>query len=179
MGNAFGDQFLKAGLVNKSQLNKAKKSKNKQQKLKQKQKVEVVDEAAVAARKAVEEKAARDRELNLRQKEEAERRAVQAQIRQLIELNRLPRDEGEVAYHFQDGTAIRKLFVTEAIRDRLARGQLAIVRLDETYEVVPAGVAEKIRLRDGSYVISSEEQQAEDQGDDPYADYKVPDDLMW
>lgn len=179
MANAFGDQFLKAGLVNKSQLNKAKKSKNKQQKLKQKQKVEVVDEAALAARKAAEEKAVRDRELNQRRKEEAERRAIQAQIRQLIEMNRLPRDEGEVGYNFQDGSAIRKIFVTEAIRDRLARGQLAIVRLDETYEVVPAGVAERIRLRDESYVISTEEQQAEDQGDDPYADYKVPDDLMW
>jgi hypothetical protein len=27
MANSFGDQFLKAGLVNKTQLNKAKKSK--------------------------------------------------------------------------------------------------------------------------------------------------------
>ena len=179
MGNAFGDQFLKAGLVNKTQLSKAKKARNKQQKLKQKQKVEVVDEAALAARRAAEEKAARDRELNLQQKQEAERRAIQAQIRQLIEMNRLSRDEGEVGYNFQDGTAIRKLFVTEDIRDRLARGQLAIVRLDDGYEVVPAGVAEKIRLRDETWVISTEAKQEADGEDDPYADYKVPDDLMW
>ena len=52
MANSFGDQFLKAGLVNKTRLNKANKSKSKQQKLKNKQKIEVVDEAAVAARKA-------------------------------------------------------------------------------------------------------------------------------
>ena len=76
MANSFGDQFLKAGLVNKTQLNKAKKSKSRQQKLKDKQKVEVVDEAALAARQAAAEKAARDRELNRRQKEEAERLAV-------------------------------------------------------------------------------------------------------
>ena len=38
MANSFGDQFLKAGLVNKTQLNKAKKSKSRQQKLKDKQK---------------------------------------------------------------------------------------------------------------------------------------------
>jgi uncharacterized protein YaiL (DUF2058 family) len=76
MANAFGDQFLKAGLVSKTQLDKAKKSKNKQQKLKQKQKIEVVDEAAVAARQAAAEKAARDRELNRRQKEEALSRRI-------------------------------------------------------------------------------------------------------
>ncbi len=95
MANSFGDQFLKAGLVNKAQLNKAKKSKSRQQKQQNKQKVEVIDEAAVAARQAAAEKAARDRELNRQQKEEAERRAIQAQVRQLVESNRLP--SGELA----------------------------------------------------------------------------------
>ena len=31
MANSFGDQFLKAGLVNKARLNEAKKSKSKQE----------------------------------------------------------------------------------------------------------------------------------------------------
>ena len=179
MANSFGDQFLKAGLVNKTQLNKAKKSKSRQQKLKDKQKVEVVDEAALAARQAAAEKAARDRELNRRQKEEAERRAVQAQVRQLIQLNRLPRGDGEVGYNFQDGTAIKKIFVSQQAHDRLARGLLAIARLDDQYEVIPAVVAEKILLRDASCIVSNAVSQLEEGEDDPYADYKVPDDLMW
>ena len=118
MANSFGDQFLKAGLVNKTQLNKAQKSKNKQQKLKQKQKIEVVDEAAVAAQQAAAEKAARDRELNRQQKEEAERKAVQAQVRQLIEMNRLPRNDGDVGYNFEDG-----IVVTESAAQRLVAAQ--------------------------------------------------------
>jgi len=179
MGNSFGDQFLKAGLVNKTQLSKAKKSKSKQQKLQNKQKVETVDEAALAARQAAAEKAARDRELNRQQKELAERRAVQAQVRQLIELNRLPRDAGEAGYNFQDGSAIRKIFVTDEVRDRLARGLLAIVRLEDQYEVIPSVVAEKIMLRDPSCVVSRAAAQPEQGDDDLYADYKVPDDLMW
>src|SRR5512134_2236805 len=101
MGNSFGDQFLKAGLVNKTRLSEAKKAKSKQEQLKHKQKVEVVDEAAAAARQAAADKAARDRELNRRQKEELERKAVHAQVRQLIEMNRVPRDDGEVGYNFQ------------------------------------------------------------------------------
>ena len=179
MANAFGDQFLKAGLVSKSQLDKAKKSKNKQQKQSQKQKIEVIDEAAVAARQAAADKAARDRELNRRQKEEAGRRAIQAQVRQLVVLNRLPRDDGEVGYHFQDGTAIRKIFVTQDIHDKLVRGLLAIARLDDGYEVLPSVVAEKIMLRDDSCIVSNEPTRQEQGEDDPYADYKVPDDLMW
>jgi uncharacterized protein YaiL (DUF2058 family) len=179
MANSFGDQFLKAGLVNKTQLNKAKKSKSKRQKQKNKQKIEVVDEAAVAARQAAAEKVARDRELNRQQKEEAERKAVHAQVRQLIELNRLARDDGEVAYHFQDGTAIRKIFVSEEVHDKLGRGLLAIVRFDDRYEVIPSVVAEKIMLREKSCIISNATTQLESGEDDPYADYKVPDDLMW
>ena len=179
MANSFGDQFLKAGLVNKTQLNKAKKSKIKQQKQKNKQKIEVVDEAAVAARQAAAEKAARDRELNRQLKEEVERKAIHAQVRQLVEMNRLPRDAGEVGYNFQDGTAIRKIFVTEDVHDKLGRGLLAIARLDDRYEVIPSVVAEKIMLREKSCIISNATTQLEHGEDDPYADYKVPDDLMW
>jgi uncharacterized protein YaiL (DUF2058 family) len=179
MANSFGDQFLKAGLVSKTQLNKANKSKNKQQKLKNKQKIEVVDEAAVAARKAAAEKVARDRELNRRQKEEAERKAVHAQVRQLVELNRLPRDDGEVGYNFQDGTAIKKIFVSEEVHDKLGRGLLAIARFDGGYEVIPSVVAEKIMLREESCIVSHAATQSGDGDDDAYADYKVPDDLMW
>ena len=179
MANSFGDQFLKAGLVSKTQLSKAEKSKSKQQKQKNKQKIEVVDEAAESARRVAAEKAARDRELNRLQKEALEHKAIQAQVRQLVEMNRLPRDDGEVGYNFQDGALIKKLFVTQDIHDRLARGRLAIVRFDAGYEVIPSVVAEKIRLRDADCIVSIAANQADEADDDAYADFKVPDDLMW
>jgi len=175
MANSFGDQLLKAGLVNRNQLHKAKKSRHKQKK----EKVGTVNETAEAARQAAAEKAARDRELNRQQTEALERKAIQAQIRQLIELNRLPRDEGTVGYNFQDGTAVKKLFVSDEMHDRLARGLLAIVRLDDGYEVIPSVVAEKIRLRDAACLVGDATPRREAGEDDPYADYKVPDDLMW
>ena len=177
MANMFGDQLLKAGLVDKDRLNKAKKSRHKQQKAGKKG--QVVNEATESAHRAAAEKAARDRELNRRHKEALERKAVQAQIRQLVEMNRLPRDSGETGYNFQDGTAIKKLFVSQEIHDKLVRGLLAIVRFDEGYEVIPSVVAEKIRLRDETCVVSNAATQPEGGDDDAYADYKVPDDLMW
>ena len=179
MANTFGDQLLKAGLVSKDKLNKAKKSRYRQQKAAKNSKDKDVTEAAEAARRVAAETAARDRALNQQKKEAAERRAIQAQIRQLIELNRLSRDGGETGYNFQDGTAIRKLFVTEDIHSKLGRGLLTIVRFDDGYEVIPSVVAEKIKLRDPSCVVSHVMTAVEDDEDDPYADYKVPDDLMW
>lgn len=124
-----------------------------QQKLKQKQKVEVVDEAAAAALQAAVEKLARDRDLNHRQQEEAGQRAVQAQVRQMIKLNRMPRNDGEVRYHFQDGATIRVVPVTPEVHVRLAPGQLAI--------------------------NPSCNDATGDREDDLYAKYRAPDDLMW
>jgi len=179
MANSFGDQLLKAGLVSKDKLNKAKKSRYKQQKAEKNRKDKEVSETAEAARRVAAEKAARDRDLNQQQKDAAESKAIQAQVRQLIEMNCLLRDGGEVGYNFQDGTAIRKLFVTEEIHEKLGRGLLAIVRFSEGYEVIPSVVAEKIELRDKTCVVSNVTSPADDEADDQYADYKVPDDLMW
>ena len=63
---------------------------------------------------------------------------------------------------------------------QLSRGVLAIVKADGRYHLVPAGVADKIALRDSASVIVNNVKQAiEGDEDDPYAEFKVPDDLMW
>ncbi|MEE9354333.1 MAG: DUF2058 domain-containing protein [Methylococcaceae bacterium] len=178
MANSFGDQLVKAGLVKRDQLNKAKKSQHKQRKQESK-KVAAVNETAVAAQKVTAEKAARDSELNRQNKAAADHKAIQAQIRQLVELNRLPKDDGDVGYNFQDGSAIKKLFVSEEVHNKLQRGFLTVVRYDAGYEVIPSVVAEKIKLRDAACIINSTPVLLEEGEDDPYADYKVPDDLMW
>ena len=178
MAKAFGDQLLKAGLVNRDQLNKAKKSKHKQRK-QQKQKGVVANEVTESARRQAADKAARDRELNRQHRQAVERKAVQAQIRQLVEMNCLPNDDGDLAYNFQDGAAIKRLFVSAQTRDKLGSGRLAIARLDAGYEIIPSVVAEKIKLRDESCIVHQAKDQTDTGADDPYADYKVPDDLLW
>jgi|LSQX01.2.fsa_nt_gb uncharacterized protein YaiL (DUF2058 family) len=179
MANSLHEQLLKAGLVDQQKLKQVKSAKRKQQKQQRKSKEVVIDEAKLAAQQAAAEKAERDRELNRQLKEQAERKAIAAQIEQLITLNRLPR-EGDIAYNFVDQNKVKRIYVTEAIRDKLSEGLLAIVSLKEQYEVVPAKVAEKIRQRDEACVILCNDRQADlPDEDDPYADYKIPDDLMW
>ena len=55
----------------------------------------------------------------------------------------------------------------------------AIVKFDDKYDAVPAVVAKKIKDRDPGYIIVLNDSQATEEIDEEYADYKIPDDLMW
>lgn len=173
------DQLLKAGLADEKKAKAIRSEKRKQRKQQPKGAVQV-NEAEIRARQAREEKAERDRQLNLQRQKEAEKKAIQAQIRQLVETNRLDRSRGETSYQFVDGKKIKKILVDDTMVDQLSRGRLAVVRLGENYDVVPEKVARKIMERDEGAVVVLHDRQQDDQGeDDPYAGYEIPDDLMW
>lgn len=179
MANSLQEQLLKAGLADAKQAKKAKTGKAPKKSKKQRGQDAGLSEAARAARQAMAEKAARDRELNLQHKREAEARALQAQVRQLIEQHRLARDDAELDYHFVDGNKVRKLLVSRTILDLLASGKADVVRLDGHFEVVPAAIADKIRERQPDSVIARNPSASDPAEDDPYEAYPVPDDLMW
>jgi len=172
------EQLLKTGLASEAKAKQIKADKHKESKLQKHNNVPVIDEAALLVQKAKTEQLAKDRELNALQKQQTEQKAVAAQIRQLIEQNRKPQDNDGIAYHFNDNNKIKTLYVNEPTREQLIKGRLAIVKLDQHYEIVAADTAEKIRLRDATCLIVLNE-ATEKQTDDPYAAYQVPDDLMW
>ena len=182
MSKSLQDQFLKMGLVDEKQVKKAKKDKRKQAKQAKAQgkKAAVTpDESKLRAQQAQEEKAKRDRALNLQRQQDAERKALQAQIRQLIEQNRISREKGESPYNFVDGKTVKKIYVPDNILEQLSAGRLAIVRLDSDYDIVPIAIAERIKQRDESVFVVLHEKSTAVEEDDPYADYQIPDDLMW
>lgn len=179
MANSLKDQLLKAGLVDARKISDVVKEKKKQEQQQRKHKIETVDEAKLNAQKAQQEKVERDRQLNFERDEQARHKAIIAQIKQLIEVSRVSRDGAEIAYNFTDGVKIKKILVTPAMLEQLSNGRLAVVVFDEQYSVVPKSVAEKIKLRDEKYVVVSNVLQQTDDADDPYAEYKIPDDLMW
>ena len=175
------DQLLKSGLVSTAQAKSAKSDKRKQTQQQRKNNITVVDEVKELALKAQAEKVERDRELNQSRQQQEEQKQLLAQVRQLIELNRQPRDADGLAYHFNDNNKIKTLYVSETMREQIIRGRLAIVKLGEDYEVVPAEVSKKISLRNAASVIVDNEPivNAVDNTDDPYSAFQIPDDLMW
>ena len=179
MANAFQDQLLKAGLVTKDKVNKSNKNKHKQAKQQSKNVLSEADKIKQLAKQAAQEKAEQDRELNRLKLEADNKKAINAQIRQLVEMNCVANTDGDVVYNFEDMKKIRRIYVTEELRSKIISGRLAIARLNETYMLVPKAVAEKIMQRDVSYIVLCNEPEDIGDEDDEYADYKVPDDLMW
>lgn len=173
------DQLLKAGVVDKKKAKEIKKEQRKQAKQQPKGHLQV-DEAKEQAKLALEKKSEHDRQMNKELQAQAEKKAIQAQIIQLINVNKINRSGGEIAYQFTDEKKIKKLYVTPDLQQQLIKGQIAIVQLGESYELVPAPVAEKIQQRnEGAIVLLNQKDSQEIDEDDPYADYQIPDDLMW
>ncbi|WP_323844722.1 DUF2058 domain-containing protein [Microbulbifer magnicolonia] len=173
------DQLLKAGLVDGKKAKQISKEKRKQQKVAKKSAQPQVDETKAAVEQARAEKAARDRALNAERDAAAQKKAIAAQIKQLVANNRQPKGNGDIAYNFTFAKKIKSLYVSEAVRDHLAAGRLVIVGLGEQFELVPRVIADKIAERDADMVVRTATDTTAVDEDDPYADYQIPDDLMW
>ena len=179
MANPFQDQLLKAGLVSKDKVNKVNKSKHKKNKQRPKDQMTEEEERKRQIKQAEQEKVERDRELNRLKLEEENKKAITAQIRQLIEMNRISSDGGEEAYNFEHDKKIKTIYVTDELRKQIINGRLAIAQLNGKYELVSKQVAEKIMQRDADFVVLCNEATQTSDEDDEYADFKIPDDLMW
>ena len=175
MAISLKDQLLKAGLADNKRARQADHAKRQAAKGKTDG-----ESAASAVQKAREAQVEKDREASRQLLLVQEQKAVAAQIRQLIEAHRIERKGGELSYQFTDERKIKKLLVSEPQQYQLIHGQIAIVRLDERYELVPTAIAEKIQQRDPAPIVLLNTRQASVVADDdPYADYQIPDDLMW
>jgi len=181
MGNSFQDQFLKLGLVDKKQVNKAKKQKHQKKKKQIPKKQVIVDENVLLAQEALAKKKKRSQELNRLREEKLKKREEAAVIKQLIEKHKLEKDDKGSAYRFNAFGKIQRVFVTKEMAAQLSSGQLAVVGLGNSYEVVPRVIGEKIRTIKGDVfvLVNSLPDEKGVDSDDPYADYEVPDDLMW
>jgi uncharacterized protein YaiL (DUF2058 family) len=173
--------LLQAGLLSDKKAKDAKKEQHHQRKERAANPAKPPDARVIAALKAAEEKAARDRELNRRKQEQAENTARNAAIRQIVDQHKIARVEGEDLFNFVDGKRIRRLAMTKDMREQLIAGTLMIVKSHGRYEIVKPDIAEKVRERDARAVIARSDGAAAAPPDenDPYKDYVVPDDLMW
>ena len=109
MSISLRDQLLKAGLVNQKQAKQVSKDKQKEQRLVHKGQIEADDSQKRAAQDAMAEKAKRDQELNRQQQEKVELKARTAQVKQLIEVSRLPKLTTEDYYNFVDDKKVKRI----------------------------------------------------------------------
>ncbi|MEQ4676023.1 DUF2058 domain-containing protein [Providencia vermicola] len=172
------EQMLQVGLVTSKKMAKVQRTAKKSR------------VQAREAREAVEEnkkaQLERDKQLSEQQKQAVLSKEYKAQVKQLIEMNKIEIAKGDIAFNFTDNNVIKQVMVDKNTQKQLISGRLAIARLiiDNSdvngYAIIPAVVADKITQRDVDSIVLnnalSEEAQDED---DPYAEFKIPDDLMW
>ena len=172
------EQMLKAGLVSSKKVAKVQRTAKKSR-----VQAREAREAGEENKKAQRE---RDKLLSEQQKQAVLSKEYKAQVKQLIEMNRVMPGRGDISFNFTDGSVIKKITVDKLTQTQLINGRLAIARLatqsngESEYAIIPAVVAEKIAQRDASSIVlhSALSQEVQDE-DDPYADFKIPDDLMW
>ncbi|MCW9031778.1 MAG: DUF2058 domain-containing protein [Gammaproteobacteria bacterium] len=180
MGNPFQDQLLKAGVVTKQQVKKAQSESNKKNKQQRSKKEKVVDENKLKAQQAAKEKAEHDRELNKRKEDQAKQKALSAEIDQLISQNYLKRDEDcDIVYNFEHRKKVNRLYVNKDMKQNIINGELGIARIEGRYELIPKVIAEKIQQRNEKRVILFEKEEQVIDKNEPYAEFQVPDDLVW
>ncbi|MGZ8291397.1 MAG: DUF2058 domain-containing protein [Telluria sp.] len=173
------DQFLKAGLVDKTKAKLANQEKSKQKKVERKTGTQTVDEARLAALEMQRKNAERARELNAQRDAAARQKAIVAQIAQMVQQNRQSKGAGDIAYNFTHNNKIDRIYVSAAVQAHLMAGRLVIVRQGDNTELVPRVIADKIAERDASMVVRVNKASTEVDADDPYAAFQIPDDLMW
>jgi len=181
MSQSLRDQLLKAGLVSEKQARQAERESGQQQHRKDKRpKKDRAARAGAAPGPGLAAKAERDRELNRRRQERAEAKARQAELRQLLEQLRLPKPESDDYFNFVDGGKVRRVPVDPALRERLVRGEVLIVRCAGRYELLPANSADRIRERHAEALVGLEQPAGgQPEQEDWYKDFEVPDDLVW
>lgn len=177
--NALQAQLLKAGLVDSK---KAKKLNKQAAHAKR-----TGDGSAEAAKKAMadakEQKLAKDRQLNQQKQQALEQKALTASIVQMIKQHQITDTQGDIEYKFVDGTTVKKLFISQTYYEQLVAGHLVIARLEEAgqsaYALLPYPLADRINEKMAGFIITTNKTEDTPAEDDPYAEYVIPDDLMW
>lgn len=173
MRNPLQEQLLKAGLAKKQQVDAAARAQQRQRDGKQAQ------AATVDGRQLQAEKAERDRALAAERKAQVEAQERRSQIAQLIEQHALvPR--GEEPYRFEHAGAIRSIHIDAAGRRQLAAGALVIACSEQRYVLLPAAIGDRIVERGGELAVDHRGSSSGEAEMDPhYAQFVVPDDLVW
>jgi len=180
---SLADQLLNMGVVDKK---KAKKSQHQQRQTATKNRKALQSGKTVKSdtiqqdlAQAQHDKQQRDRDLNKQRDAELASKAQIAEVGQIIQQHKIEIPaEADIAYNFEHKSKVKKIYVTATQQQELTQAYLAIAITGEHYYLIPDKIAARIEQRLPEYVIRSQaEQQSTD--NDPYADYQIPDDLMW
>lgn len=178
------DQLLKAGLTTKHktrQANTDKRKKNKQQRSGVAHEASLQEQVRQDLDKNKAEKLEKDIALNDEKKRQLAAKEQTLRILQVLQHHQLKHTNGENEYNYTFNSKIKKLSLDKTTHKALVNGHLALCGVDEVTYIVTRETAEKLASLDKDVILVQNEQVQTDavDEDDPYADFQIPDDLMW
>lgn len=184
MAKSLQEQLLQSGAAKPKQAKKARREKAQSEKAARREGKTPAEQQELARQvaQAQAQKRERDRQLNAAQKVQREARELEHSVAQIISRNRVEAgadDHDSVAYSYTIATHIHRIEVSDNQRQDLAAGRLAVARHRDTAALVPRSVALRLmeKIPEQVWLVSVDEKSVD--ADDPYAEYQVPDDLMW
>jgi uncharacterized protein YaiL (DUF2058 family) len=178
------DQLLKAGLTTKQktrQANVDKRKKNKQKRSGVQHGNTLQEQVQQDLVKAKTDKQTKDNALNELKQQQLIAKEAQLRIKQILTHHQIKNVTGDNDYNYTFETTIKKLSLDTITHKALVNGQLALCGLDEVTYIVTRETAEKLSELDKNVVLVQNDKTLDENvdEDDPYADYQIPDDMMW
>jgi len=176
------EQLMNSGLIDKQKAKQAQTEKRRKAKQKKKKGSVVVSDLQKAVQEKAERQKQQDLERNKQTQEELAKRAAHGKLIQMIAQHCEKDYQGELDYHFTYENKVKRIAVTTEIQQGLIKGLFAICVLNDAFYLINKEAAEKLREIDESVLVALHDQTnnepASDE-DDPYAEFAIPDDLMW
>ena len=178
------DQLLKAGLTTKQKARQANSDKRKTGKQKRsgvKVDTSLQEQVKQELELAKKDKLAHDIALNNERKQTLAAKEQQQRILQILQHHQVSNVKGEAEYNYTFNSKIKKLFVDAVTHKALVNGHLALCGVNDTTYIVTTETAEKVASLDKAVILVQNTKVADEviAEDDPYAEFQIPDDMMW
>jgi len=178
------EQLLKAGLSSKQkarQANTDKRRKNKQQRSGVEVSASMQEQVKKDLAKTQQQKADKDAALNAEKQQALAAKELQLRVKQILQHHQIKDVKGEVEYNYTFDNKVKKLYLDAISHRAIVNGRLALCGLDDVSYIVTSETAAKLAELDPKVLLLQNEKVVDDvqDEDDPYADFQIPDDMMW
>lgn len=175
------DQLMKSGLINKQKAKQAQTEKRRKAKQKKKKGTIEVSDVQIAINEQKAQQKQQDLDKNRETQAQLDVRAAHGKLIQMIAQHCEKNYQGEIDYHFTFENKVKRIAVNEKTQQGLIKGSLAICVLNDEFYLINKEAAAKLSEIDASVLVALHEKVeiSEIEEDDPYAEFAIPDDLIW
>ncbi len=113
-------------------------------------------------------------------------KALRAEIKQLLKANKLNDKAGEIPYNYVIGGQVKRFYINEKQQGELKAGKLVVVNWNTISYLISKEAELALRKLHPTIEVAAVDNGSQNPKtdhnktpDDPYAEYKIPDDLTW